>query len=45
MDVSVIIPIYNGAKILPITMPSLNNQDYPSNNFEIIYYKLIFLNS
>ena len=34
--VSVIVPIYNGADVLPITVPPLLNQDYPRELTEII---------
>ncbi|MBL7086660.1 MAG: glycosyltransferase family 2 protein, partial [Candidatus Cloacimonetes bacterium] len=36
MKVSVIVSIYNGANILPVTLPPLLNQDYPENFTEII---------
>ncbi len=36
MKVSVIISIYNGADILPITIPPLLSQDYPADQLEII---------
>jgi glycosyltransferase involved in cell wall biosynthesis len=36
MKVSLIVSIYNGADILPITVPPLLNQDYPSEQLEII---------
>ena len=35
--VSVIVSVYNGADILPITLPSLLNQDYSREKTEIIY--------
>jgi glycosyltransferase involved in cell wall biosynthesis len=34
--VSVIIPTYNRAKMLPITLDSFLNQDYPRDRYEII---------
>jgi len=34
--VSVIIPTYNRAKLLPITLDSFLAQDYPRDRFEII---------
>ena len=36
MKVSVIVSVYNEADILPITLPSLLNQDYPKEKTEII---------
>ncbi len=36
MKVSVIVSIYNGADILPVTIPPLLNQDYPAEKLEII---------
>lgn len=36
MKVSVIVSIYNGADILPVTIPPLLNQDYPADRLEII---------
>lgn len=36
MKVSVLVSIYNGADILPITIPSLLNQNYPDDLTEII---------
>ena len=37
MKVSVIVSVYNGADILPITFPPLFNQDYPKDKTEIIF--------
>ena len=37
MKVSVIVPIYNGANILQVTIPKLINQDYPKEKTEIIF--------
>ena len=36
MKVSIIVSVYNEADILPITLPSLLNQDYPKEKTEII---------
>ena len=36
MRVSIIIPVYNGGNILPITIPALLNQTYPKEKMEII---------
>jgi len=36
MTVSIIISVYNEADILPVTLPSLLNQDYPKEKTEII---------
>ena len=36
MKVSVIMPVYNGGNILPITIPALLNQTYPREKLEII---------
>ena len=41
MKVSVIVPIYNGANILQVTIPKLINQDYPKEKTEIIHKKII----
>ena len=37
MKVSVIVPVYNEADILPVTLPPLLNQDYPKEKTEIIF--------
>ena len=36
MKVSIIVPVYNGADILPVTLSPLFNQDYPKEKTEII---------
>lgn len=36
MKVSIIVSAFNAADILPKTLPSLFNQDYPEENYEII---------
>ena len=36
MNVSIIVPVYNGGKILDLTIPSLLKQDYLKGNIEII---------
>ena len=36
MKVSVIVPAYNEADILPVTLPALLNQDYSREKTEII---------
>ncbi len=35
-DISVIIPVYNGAQVIAACLESLLNQNYPSNAYEII---------
>ena len=37
IKVSIIVSIYNGSDILPITIPPLLNQDYPKEKTEIIF--------
>ena len=36
MNVSIIVPVYNGGKVLDLTIPSLLKQDYLKGKIEII---------